>query len=309
MSSDDHSDLSVAAAEANAGPENDPDDDPDLPFCAHMDMYIASDEGRNQINACFEHYLGSPAGHAALGRHFTSDVGKGLIASLAQPSTSSTTSSDGSSSASNSKTTGLPGSAQKTPSKVAASAPSSDTATSSASKTPVPSRITMSTAPGSNNSRGSRSGRSKKRTLDLTDEPECPYTKWDDIVDPLKQGRGKWHPKTVPTLRGNKKGQSTGVRHRAAQFLNVYNTLAGQARRKVLGSSQAEFPNDDEAACVFCLLMEHTHSKFRSSHRYPALLVVCAELRKTYKNLQDDVVKTKLAALENHFQGVVDSLT
>ena len=47
MSSDDHSDLSVAAAEANAGPENDPDDDPDLPFYAHMDMYIASDEGRN----------------------------------------------------------------------------------------------------------------------------------------------------------------------------------------------------------------------------------------------------------------------
>ena len=140
-------------------------------------------------------------------------------------------------------------------------------------------------------------------------EHMVPYTKWDDIVDPLKQGGGKWHPKTVPTLRGNKKGQSTGVRHRAAQFLDVYNTLAGQARRKVLGSSQAEFPNDDEAAHVFCLLMEHTHSKFRSSHRYPALLVVCAELRKTYKNLQDDVVKTKLAALENHFQGVVDSLT
>ena len=154
MSSDDHSDLSVVAAEPNAGAENDPDDDPKLPFCAHMDVCIASDEGRNQINNCFEHYLGSPAGHAALGRCFTSDVGKGLIASLAQPSTSSTTSSDGSSGASNSKTTGLPGFAQKTPSKVGVSAHSSDTTASSASKTPVPSRITMSTAPGSNNSRG-----------------------------------------------------------------------------------------------------------------------------------------------------------
>ena len=143
----------------------------------------------------------------------------------------------------------------------------------------------------------------------MTNEPESPHEKWDEIVEPLKLGKGKWHPKTVPTLRGDKKGPSTGTRYRAAQFLDVYNTLAGQARKKVLGSTQAAFPNHDEAACVFCLLMEHTHSKFRSSHRYPALLVVCAEIRKTYKDLQDDVIKAKLAELEALFQGKVESLT
>ena len=143
----------------------------------------------------------------------------------------------------------------------------------------------------------------------MTNEPESPYEKWDEIVEPLKLGKGKWHHKTVPTLRGDKKGPSTGTRYRAAQFLDVYNTLAGQARKKALGGTQAAFPNHDEAAHVFCLLMEHTHSKFRSSHRCPALLVVCAEIRKTYKDLQDDVIKAKLAELEAQFQGVVDSLT
>ena len=177
-------------------------------------------------------------------------------------------------------------------------------------ETPVPSGVTMSTTPGSNGSRGSRSGQNKKRSLDLTDDPsDSPCAKWDAIISPLKSGKGKWHPKTVPTLRGEKKGAGAGICFRAAHMLDVYNTLAGQARKRVLGRVDDEFPNHNEAVCVFCLLMEHTHSKFRSSHRCPALLIVCAEIRKTYNELNDDIVKKKLADLEAEFQTVVDTLT
>ena len=92
-------------------------------------------------------------------------------------------------------------------------------------------------------------------------------------------------------------------------MLDVYNTLAGQARKRVLGRTDDKFPNHNEAVHVFCLLMEHTHSKFRSLHRYPALLIVCAEILKTCNELNDDIVKTKLADLEAEFQAVVDALT
>ena len=49
---------------------------------------------------------------------------------------------------------------------------------------------------------------------------------------------------------------------------------------------------------MFCLLMEHTHSKFRSSKRHPALLLACAEIRQTHTHLDDDLVKKKLNDLE-----------
>ena len=212
MSSSDQSDVASAvnvdtavAAAAAAGALI--DDDAELPFYFEMDKYIESDAGRDQIYGCVENYLGTSAGQDAIGRHFSTDVGKALVASLVQPASSASTSSVGSSAATvkssaaavNLKTTRLGNDA---PSKLGLvptmSSAGSPTTLTTPSKLGIPANISTPTSAGSNNS--------KKRSLgsiDLTSgQPDSPHTKWDAIIGRVTNAtsKSKWHPKSVPTL-------------------------------------------------------------------------------------------------------------
>ena len=180
----------------------------------------------------------------------------------------------------NPKTTGL---GDDTPSKLGLVATTSSAGSPTTSTTPsklgIPANISTPTSAGSNNS--------KKRSLgsiDLTSgQPNSPCTKWDIIIGRVTNAtsKSKWHPKSVPTLRGPKKQCKEGTVFTASFLMNECDRLSELARKVVLGSIKRPFPNHNEAVCVCCILMEHTHTKFRSSLCHAGLIVVCAEIRRT----------------------------
>ena len=75
--------------------------------------------------------------------------------------------------------------------------------------------------------------------------PTNPCAKWDDVIAPLKAGKGKWHPESVPTLRGKQKKPVSGIPFAANKLVDLCNRLAGLARKRVLGGADIDFPNHE----------------------------------------------------------------
>ena len=110
----------------------------------------------------------------------------------------------------------------------------------------------------------------------------------------------------VPTLRGENKKRERGTLITGRFLLNEHNRLSELARKVVLRDVKQPFPSHNKAVYVYCLLMEHAHSKFRSSHRHGGLLIVCAEVCRNYNKLKDAFVEKKLTDLELLFQAIID---
>ena len=70
----------------------------------------------------------------------------------------------------------------------------------------------------------------------------------------------------------------------------------------VLGVDDPRFADHNEAVHLCCLLIEHSFTKFRSSHRCNGLLVVLSGLRLTHTELNNANVIKKMNDLQKDLQ-------